>query len=319
LLAGEADDSERQELAQITAAITNALKPPVVTIKTVLRVLKLSAFREWLKQVADDSSPNRELLAIAKRNLEQVKAQGVTDAEGMVAVEMPVPETTEDTISKLEARIVELEAEKSWDKRTNIGLRKPKKPGSSEAESGEDEDEGSSPEELPEKQEAQKTPEAKSVAQDLSTEIMDAMIQKFMALKERIAAGPVTAQEIEAAWPGYSAQNLITTVASLFAKYDTVKALFEILKPELEKIAGTVEDTAAKDAKKPEGTDAEPDEEPEVEDTEKKEETQKSSDPKVANFLSGNDLAPRSAGGASDLALVRRGVKKGRQPGSAYR
>jgi len=320
LLKGEADDNEKTELAQITAALTEALKPPVFTMKTALKIMKLSDVHAWLKKVTDMDPPDRELLAIAKRNIEQIKAQGVTDAEAAVAVEMPLPETEEDRFAKLEARIVELEL--GWDKRTHTGVNtKPKRKPSADQEPEPDAEEDEPEETTGEPAEKQQTAEEKSMVQILSMEIMDSLIAKLTSLKEKIAAGPVTCAEIEAAWPGYGVQSLISTMGTMFAKYDAVKSMFDSLRPELEKLVVPAEKVPAADPAKDKDDDKDDAKDDDADDDKggaDKEETQKGSDA-VARFNSGLDLAPRSAGGAADLKLVRQGIKKGRQPGSAYR
>lgn len=122
LLYGKVDDAETEELQQLTEAIEAATAPaPAAAAKTTMRVMTLGEFQESADALMN-GQPSPEELAVLKRNLSCIKDQGVTLADGAVAVEILVEMTAEEKIAALTKRVAELEA-KGFDRRTNTGVR----------------------------------------------------------------------------------------------------------------------------------------------------------------------------------------------------
>lgn len=106
--AGEITDEERKELSRLRKAVDAATAPePVAT--TRITTMTLAEFLKWvedemeaLKADADDQRAK-----LVQRNLANVKAQGKTQDDDMVGVEVMIERSESDRIGELERQLLE--------------------------------------------------------------------------------------------------------------------------------------------------------------------------------------------------------------------
>jgi len=200
---GEATTEEKAELEKLNAAIKAATSDgDDSSTETTLKAMPLADFKAWHDQAVKAVEDGKiELLPLIKRNLAAVKQQGVTDSDGIVAVEMPVEKSAEDVISALEARIAALES---------AGTETP----------AEETDKGDKP-----------------TAQALALEAIDTLLAKYGKLKASIEAGSFSKDELASAFDGdWALKDLISDAAAVMAKAEELKAAIEDVVPEMEKL-----------------------------------------------------------------------------------
>jgi len=106
--AGKITDDERKELSKLRKAVDAATAPEPVA-STRITTMTLAEFRKWvedemeaLKAEADD-----ERAKLVQRNLSNVKAQGKTQDDDVVGVEVMIERSESDRISELERQLLE--------------------------------------------------------------------------------------------------------------------------------------------------------------------------------------------------------------------
>ena len=221
MIAGDVTDEERAELKKLTDAIALATKEPEVEVgKTSLAVMTLAEFQAKADELMT-GEPTAEELALLKRNLAAIKDQGVTDADGNVAVEVLVELTVEERNKALEDRVAQLEAKLAE---------------GDEAPAADADEEPAAEDEAPAEDETGKA--EGGVAQQLAGEAVDALIERFQGLKAKIEAGTLKVDDVREAWQGeWELRELIDGAAAVMGKLDAAKALIEEVAPQLEKLA----------------------------------------------------------------------------------
>lgn len=223
--AGDATKEELAELVKLTAAVKAATDTSDEKPSTALKTMTLAEFKVWHEEaVKAIEEGNSSLLPLVKKNLASVKASGVTDSEGVVAVELPVEKSETDLIADLEARIAALEAAK----------------GEAQAEgSGEENGDEESGEEGDGEAQGDATGKAdKPTAQALAMEAIDTLLAKYNKVKAAIEAGSFSKEQAESMYDGdWQLKDAIRQAAAIMAKCGELKAAAEVLVPELEKLS----------------------------------------------------------------------------------
>jgi hypothetical protein len=318
LLAGTITDDEKATLTKLTKAIEKSNAPQAAqTIKTSPRIVTLKEFKEQTELLmAGDPTP--EQLALAKRNIQAVKDQGVTDAEGQVAVEIILnDEAEENTIDSLFEKIEALQAEvttlkeKGFDGRTTTGVT-----GDSD-----DEPEGDDESNKPEGDDSEKNDDM-PVTTSTAIEALTAIINRYTEIKTMIETNKdFSADDLYKMWPGWELRDAAENATAVLAKLEALKELALLVQPKLEALhkATGDEPNANEDepeANEPEGdkpegdkseTDKPEDDKPEETEEEKtkREKTEKQND----GWLGGIDMAPESEGGNADFQTLRKNRK----------
>jgi hypothetical protein len=216
--AGTATKDELAELTKLNAVVKAAMLPTQKSATTLV-TMTLAAFREWhektVKQL-EEGDADVSLLALVKRNVEAVKAQGKTKADDVVAVELPVEKTDADKVEALEQRIADLEAKLTG--KAAGGSAKPDAP--PPAEGG--------------------TPPAgggKPTAQALAMEAVDTLLAKYAKLKQLVDAGTFSKDELCNIFDGdWQLKDIISQAAAVMAKAEELKKAAEETLAELQKL-----------------------------------------------------------------------------------
>lgn len=305
LMAGNITKEEKTELSTVNAQIKKAIEPHKVTQKTNLTTMKLSEFREWVEKLTN-GDPSADELAIIKYNLEQIKGQGVTDPDGIVAVQILAKETNEEAMSRLEARVAELE-----ERLSEGGVQ------SKDANGDSDQFDSS-------KDDKNKTEGESPTAMALAIEALDATIKRFQLLRQKFEEGNVTLDDVYNSWPEYEIREIVASSAQILSKFDDLKTLLDEVVPKL-KVAQEEADKEDEQEENSSGDDSaedKPGDDSENEDGDEDEgdeekNTEKSDD--LKRFLSGQDMSPTSEGGTSDYQMLKRRGPRDRTPGTAHR
>jgi len=217
---------EAAELAKISAAIKAATEADEEAA-TTLKTMTLAEFKAWHEDAVQKiEDGDMDLLPLVKKNLAAVKAQGVTDSEGLVAVELPVEKSEADVIAALEDRIAALEAAKQDDM-----------DGAGEGDEGAgDEGTGDSGDGDGSVEPAAGKQGDKPTAQALAMEAIDTLLEKYGKIKAAIESGELTKDQLDSLWDDWPLKDAIRTSAAIMAKCDELKAAAEAVLPELEKL-----------------------------------------------------------------------------------
>ncbi|MCK9629820.1 MAG: hypothetical protein M0R37_14665 [Bacteroidales bacterium] len=127
-LAGTITPAEREELTRIGKAVEEATAPAPAS-RVVPMNMTLADFRKHAEAVLSAEAPSADAVALLKRNLEAIKAQGKSADTDTVAVDVELadePAAPADPLAALAARVAVLEAggvDKSFDGRTRTGVR----------------------------------------------------------------------------------------------------------------------------------------------------------------------------------------------------
>lgn len=301
LMAGDITEKEKTELTEVNLQIKKATEPHKVTRKTLLTTMKLSEFRSWVEKVTE-GEPTADELAVIKYNLEQVKQQGITDPDGIVAVQVLAKETYDDVMARMEARIEQLEqqvAEKNDQHQADSGGKNDQSDG---GENGND--------------------ETAPTAMAIAMEALTATTARFEELRQKFESGDVTSEDVYKAWPEYEIREIVEGAAAIMSKFETLKGLFDDLVPKIKAAQGDEEsgndDSDTDDSD--DGTDT--DDGSDGDNTGDGDgETDAEKDAAVKAFMSGQDMAPRSEGGTADYKMIKSQGNKHeeRVPGTPYR
>ena len=204
MIDGTIVDAEKTELVKLNAAITKATEPPKLTAKTTLKTMKLSEFRAWFDGVSKDDASSEELI-LAKRNLAAVNDQGVTDPEGIVAVEILAKIDSQETIKALEKRITVIEQKDTDGDDGDTG-----------GDGGGDGSEKAGP-----------------VTQAIAIEGLDSVIAALSDVKAKIESGTLTHDDMTKMWPSWDVRDFIDGAVSLLAKMDEAKKVYDEILPKV--------------------------------------------------------------------------------------
>lgn len=238
---GTATDDEKAELTKLgktISALTDADKVDVG--KTRLETMTVADFQKHVEaeQTALDANLDPARLALLKRNIDSVKAQGKTSADDHVAVEVAVQASAEDRIATVEAKLDELleTVKASFDRRTSTGVNDGgasddppagDDAGDGDAGTGDDAGDGGT---------VGKN-EDKPVTTALAMEAIDSVISCFNSIKAKVQEGTLTSDELYKMWPGWEVREMIEGAVGVLAKAEELSKLVDEVKPELEKIA----------------------------------------------------------------------------------
>lgn len=277
---------EAAELAKISAAIKAATEADEEAA-TTLKTMTLAEFKAWHEDAVQKiEDGDMDLLPLVKKNLAAVKAQGVTDSEGLVAVELPVEKSEADVIAALEDRIAALEAAKQ-DDMDGAG------DGDGD-ENGGDEGDGS-----PEP--AQGKQGDKPTAQALAMEAIDTLLEKYGKIKAAIESGELTKDQLDSLWDDWPLKDAIRTSAAIMTKCDELKAAAEAVLPELEKLDDG-------DGGEGDGNDGEDGDGDESDGDEGDDDVSKAS----SAWFGGRDLAAKDQTPEEQAAQIRKAKERGR-------
>ena len=225
---GKATEAQKTELLAITEKLEQLTGKKTVSVgKTKLTTMTLKEFKAHIEaeQVALQTELDPARLALLKRNIEAVKSQGKTAMDDVVAVELAIESAASDArMDAMEEKLDQvLTALKDFDGRTQTGV------GDADGD-GDDGDDGG-------KGAAAKGDGKKPTAEALANEALDAIIKRFQAIKEKIAAGEISTDDLEKMWPGWEMREMLEGAVAVLAKLEEAKGLVEEVMPALEKAA----------------------------------------------------------------------------------
>lgn len=294
LVAGTLDDQGKTELEGLVKAVQAATGngQQEVGKKTRPTTMTLAEFQKHVETTSAELQVNPDVAAIAllKRNIESVKAQGKTNPEDIVAVEVLVQETMEEKYARLEERLADAEkklADKGGD---GDGGNGDGDEGDGDGDGdgdgsgdGEGDGEGDGDGEPANKQD-------KPTAQALALEAVETLISRFTALKAKIEGDSLTAEDLEKTWESqYDLRQILDEAVAVMAKFDECKSLIEECLPALKALHKAQDGEGDGDG----DADGEPD--GDGDDT-----------GSTVKFWGGMDLAPRTDGGQSDYETLKK-------------
>jgi hypothetical protein len=234
---GTATDDEKAELDKLGKTITALTDADKVDVgKTRLETMTVADFQKHVEseQAALDANLDPARLALLKRNIDNVKAQGKTSADDHVAVEVAVQASAEDRIATVEAKLDELleTVKASFDRRTSTGVNDGGDAGDPPAGDGGDAggDDGGDGSDVGKGDD-------KPVTTALAMEAIESVIECFNSIKAKVQEGTLTSDELYKMWPGWEVREMIEGAVGVLAKAEELSKLVEEVKPELEKIA----------------------------------------------------------------------------------
>lgn len=228
IMDGTVTDEEKAELEKITKTVEAATGETAIEIgKTSLTTMKLSEFKDHIEALEAEMGEelNPQQVALMRKNIQAVKNQGKTDPEDIVAVEILEDTSSSEAserIKALEQVVADLTAkvEAGFDGRTQTGVVDGK-PGE---ESSQEEGDSESTE--------------KSVAQTLASEGLEALIARFEKVKEKVAGGTLTKEDLEALWENqWDIKSMLDGSMAIMIKIANAKELIEGIVPELKKLS----------------------------------------------------------------------------------
>ncbi len=285
-LAGTITPAEREELTRIGKAVEEATAPAPAS-RVVPMNMTLADFRKHAEAVLSAESPSADAVALLKRNLEAIKAQGKSADTDTVAVDVELADEPLDPLAALAARVAALESEqvgKGFDARTRTGVRvapavtpaAPAAPAASPvaapaapaapADPGTVDkafpDTGAPAAEAPAApappataapaQAAPGTQTTGSIFQSMGLEAMDTLLARYMEIRNRMSDGSITRADVDRLWEGqWPLRNIIDDSMAVLAKCDTMKAAIDGVLPALRKAAEVTPEAPAAPAATP--------------------------------------------------------------------
>lgn len=244
LSAGKITDKEKSELGILNKQLQLIADIDKSKIgKTKLSTMTLKEFRAHCQKEQEEGTAafDGARLALLKRNIDSVKSQGKTKSDDVVAIEVLVEQSADDVrMSAIENQLTEvlslLKGGATFDGRGRTGIVDNDDDGDDDGTGdaggdagGDDTGSGGTGDtakgDMP-------------ITTKVAIEAITALISRYEKIKTKIENGEeFTSEELSKMWPNWELREAVESSVEVLAKLEVLKALAEVVNPQLEKLA----------------------------------------------------------------------------------